>query len=165
MFVQGTRHQFLARARLAGDHDRDVALAQAANGAEAIQVHEELKPDIMIIDLGLPVLSGVEAIRAIRDASPDARILVLSNFEGDEDIHASFDAGASGYILKHNSGEQIVPAIRALTEGKQWIPAEIARQLKARKFVETLTLRERAERLSGSSPMNLASITPPRRRW
>ena len=116
---------------------------QATNGAEAIQVHEELKPDIMIIDLGLPVLSGVEAIRAIRDASPDARILVLSNFEGDEDIHASSDAGASGYILKHNSGEQIVPAIRALTEGKQWIPAEIARQLKARKFVETLTLRER----------------------
>lgn len=116
---------------------------QAANGAEAIQVHEELKPDIMIIDLGLPVLSGVEAIRAIRDASPDARILVLSNFEGDEDIHASFEAGASGYILKHRSGEQIVPAIRALMEGKQWIPEEIARQLKARKFVETLTLRER----------------------
>lgn len=116
---------------------------QAANGAEAIQVHEELKPDIMIIDLGLPVLSGVEAIRAIRDATPDARILVLSNFEGDEDIHASFEAGASGYILKHRSGEQIVPAIRALMEGKQWIPEEIARQLKARKFVETLTLRER----------------------
>ena len=116
---------------------------QAANGAEAIQVHEELKPDIMIIDLGLPVLSGVEAIRAIRAATPDARILVLSNFEGDEDIHASFEAGASGYILKHRSGEQIVPAIRALMEGKQWIPEEIARQLKARKFVETLTLRER----------------------
>jgi len=116
---------------------------QAANGAEAIQVHEELKPDIMIIDLGLPVLSGVEAIRAIRAATPDARILVLSNFEGDEDIHASFEAGASGYILKHRSGEQIVPAIRALMEAKQWIPAEIARQLKARKFVETLTLRER----------------------
>lgn len=116
---------------------------QAANGAEAIKVHEELKPDIMIIDLGLPVLSGVEAIRAIRDATPDARILVLSNFEGDEDIHASFEAGASGYILKHRSGEQIVPAIRALMEGKQWIPEEIARQLKARKFVETLTLRER----------------------
>lgn len=116
---------------------------QAANGAEAIQVHEELKPDIMIIDLGLPVLSGVEAIRAIRDATPDARILVLSNFEGDEDIHASFEAGASGYILKHRSGEQIVPAIRALMGGKKWIPEEIARQLKARKFVETLTLRER----------------------
>jgi two-component system NarL family response regulator len=116
---------------------------QAANGAEAIQVHEKLKPDIMIIDLGLPVLSGVEAIRAIRAATPDARILVLSNFEGDEDIHASFEAGASGYILKHRSGEQIVPAIRALMEAKQWIPAEIARQLKARKFVETLTLRER----------------------
>ena len=116
---------------------------QAANGAEAIQIHAELKPDIMIIDLGLPVLSGVEAIRAIRDATPDARILVLSNFEGDEDIHASFEAGASGYILKHRSGEQIVPAIRALMEGKQWIPEEIARQLKARKFVETLTLRER----------------------
>lgn len=116
---------------------------QAANGAEAIQVHEELQPDIMIIDLGLPVLSGVEAIRAIHEVSPDARILVLSNFQGDEDIHASFEAGASGYILKHNSGEQIVPAIRALMEGKQWIPAEITRQLKTRKFVETLTLRER----------------------
>ncbi len=116
---------------------------QAANGAEAIQAHEELQPDIMIIDLGLPVLSGVEAIRAIRAATPDARILVLSNFEGDEDIHASFEAGASGYILKHRSGEQIVPAIRALMEGKQWIPEEIARQLKARKFVETLTVRER----------------------
>lgn len=116
---------------------------QAANGAEAIQIYAELKPDIMIIDLGLPVLSGVEAISAIRDATPDARILVLSNFEGDEDIHASFEAGASGYILKHRSGEQIVPAIRALMEGKKWIPAEIAQQLKTRKFVETLTLRER----------------------
>ena len=116
---------------------------QATNGAEAIEVHRELKPDVIIIDLGLPVLSGVEAIRAIHKSTPEARILVLSNFEGDEDIHNSFAAGASGYILKHRSGEQIVPAIRALMEGKGWIPAEIAQQLQVRKFAETLTLRER----------------------
>ncbi|PAW74862.1 MAG: hypothetical protein B9S38_02850 [Verrucomicrobiia bacterium Tous-C4TDCM] len=120
-----------------------VFAGQATNGAEAIEVHRELKPDVIIIDLGLPVLSGVEAIRAIHKSTPEARILVLSNFEGDEDIHNSFAAGASGYILKHRSGEQIVPAIRALMEGKGWIPAEIAQQLQVRKFSETLTLRER----------------------
>lgn len=120
-----------------------VFAGQATNGAEAIEVHRELKPDVIIIDLGLPVLSGVEAIRAIHKSTPEARILVLSNFEGDEDIHNSFAAGASGYILKHRSGEQIVPAIRALMEGKGWIPAEIAQQLQVRKFAETLTLRER----------------------
>ena len=116
-----------------------VFAGQATNGAEAIEVHRELKPDVIIIDLGLPVLSGVEAIRAIHKSTPEARILVLSNFEGDEDIHNSFAAGASGYILKHRSGEQIVPAIRALMEGKGWIPAEIAQQLQVRKFSETLT--------------------------
>lgn len=120
-----------------------VFAGQAANGAEAIDVYRELRPDIIIIDLGLPILSGVEAIQAIHQSSPEARILVLSNFEGDEDIHNSFAAGASGYILKHRSGEQIVPAIRALMEGKQWIPPEIARQLQAHKCAETLTLRER----------------------
>ena len=124
-------------------HADFVFAGQATNGAEAIEVHRELKPDVIIIDLGLPVLSGVEAIRAIHKSTPEARILVLSNFEGDEDIHNSFAAGASGYILKHRSGEQIVPAIRALMEGKGWIPAEIAQQLQVRKFSETLTLRER----------------------
>ncbi len=114
---------------------------EAANGAEAEERYRDLEPDVTVMDLRMPVRGGVETIRAIREIDPRARILVLSNFEGDEDIHAAIEAGAMGYLLKHSSGDQIVPAIRALMDGRTWIPPEVARQLRERG--EILTPRER----------------------
>ena len=116
---------------------------EAANGHEAAAAHATLLPDVTIMDLRMPVCGGVEAIRKIRAASPAARILVLSNFEGDEDIHAALSAGAMGYLLKHSSGDQIIPAIRSLMLGKRWIPQEVAEHLASRERGEILSDRER----------------------
>lgn len=122
----------------------DLAVAgEAANGQEAVDAHSRLDPDVTIMDSRMPVCGGVEAIRRIRIKHPQARILVLSNFEGDEDIHAALSAGAMGYLLKHSSGDQIVPAIRALMKGNQWIPPEVAGHLAARGRGEILSARER----------------------
>lgn len=118
-------------------------VGEAANGLEAVRAHATLRPDVTIMDLRMPVCGGVEAIRRIRAADPTARILVLSNFEGDEDIHAALSAGAMGYLLKHSSGDQITPAIRSLMQGKPWIPREVADNLASRKRGEVLSERER----------------------
>jgi len=118
-------------------------VGEAANGMEAAIAHAELQPDVTIMDLRMPVCGGVEAIRKIKAATPKARILVMSNFEGDEDIHAALSAGAMGYLLKHSSGDQVTPAIRALMLGKQWIPAEVASLLASRERGEVLSERER----------------------
>jgi DNA-binding NarL/FixJ family response regulator len=118
-------------------------VGEAANGNEAVTMHSRLHPDVTIMDLRMPVCGGVEAIRKIRAADPAARILVLSNFEGDEDIHAALSAGAMGYLLKHSSGDQIIPAIRSLMLGKAWIPREVADHLASRERGEILSERER----------------------
>ena len=118
-------------------------VGEAANGNEAVTAHARLHPDVTIMDLRMPVCGGVEAIRKIRAASPAARILVLSNFEGDEDIHAALSAGAMGYLLKHSSGDQVTPAIRSLMLGKRWIPQEVAAHLASRERGEVLSDRER----------------------
>ena len=118
-------------------------VGEAANGHEAATAHAKLRPDVTIMDLRMPVCGGVEAIRKIRAVDPEARILVLSNFEGDEDIHAALSAGAMGYLLKHSSGDQVTPAIRALMAGKRWIPREVAVHLASRERGEVLSERER----------------------
>lgn len=118
-------------------------IGESSNGLEAVEAYDRLQPDVTIMDLRMPVLGGVEAIATIRQKHPAARILVLSNFEGDEDIHAALEAGAMGYLLKHSSGNQIVPAIHALMAGGPWIPAEVAAQLTHRERGEILSVRER----------------------
>lgn len=118
-------------------------IAEATNGAEGVERYEELHPHVTIMDLRMPVLGGVEATRRIRAKSPAAKILVLTSFEGDEDVHAAFEAGASGYLLKHSSGDQIVPAIHALMKGGTWLPPEVAGSLATRRRGEVLSVRER----------------------
>jgi two-component system NarL family response regulator len=120
-----------------------IVIAEAVNGAEGVEMYERLQPHVVIMDLRMPVMGGVEAIRAIRAKSPGARILVLTSFEGDEDIHAAFDAGASGYLLKHSSGDQVVPAVHALMKDQTWIPPEVESHLAARQRGEILSPRER----------------------
>lgn len=117
--------------------------AEAVNGQEAIEAYERLRPDVTVMDLRMPLLGGLEAIIAIRSKYPQARILVLSNFDGDEDIHGALEAGAMGYLLKHSSGDQLIPAIHALMDDQRWIPEEVAARLSNREQSETLTARER----------------------
>jgi DNA-binding NarL/FixJ family response regulator len=120
-----------------------IVIAEAVNGEEGVEMYERLQPHVVIIDLRMPVMGGVEATRAICAVSPEARILVLTSFEGDEDIHAAFDAGASGYLLKHSSGDQVVPAVHALMRGETWVPPEVESRLAARQRGEILSPRER----------------------
>ena len=120
-----------------------VVIAEASHGAEGVTMHQLLNPDVTIIDLRMPVMGGVEATALIRKEAPDAKILVLTSFDGDEDIHAAFEAGASGYLLKHSSGDQVIPAVRALMQGGTWIPPEVGEHLAARQRGEVLSGREK----------------------
>lgn len=137
---------FVVRAGLRDilQHEPDLlVVGEATNGREALEAYSRLLPDVTVLDLRMPVCGGVEAIRLIRAKHPEARILVLSSFDGDEDIHSALSAGAMGYLLKHSSGDQITPAVRALLKGKRWIPLEIASHLASRERSEILSERER----------------------
>ncbi|HSY19233.1 MAG TPA: response regulator transcription factor [Candidatus Acidoferrales bacterium] len=117
-------------------------VAEAANGTQAIELFNRHKPDLVLLDSRMPLRDGVQAAREIRNQNPAARILMLTAFDGDEDIHKALDAGAKGYVLKSSTGEQLVPALRAVAAGDSWIPKEVAARLAKRKEFEPLTPRE-----------------------
>lgn len=117
-------------------------VGEAGDGHEAIRLFQELRPDLVVMDMRLPGLEGPEAARAIREIDPAARILMLSAFEGDADIHTALEAGASGYVLKSVTGEELIPAINAVAAGRRWVPQEIASRLRSRNTYEELTARE-----------------------
>lgn len=117
-------------------------VGEAADGAEALVQFDALQPDLTLMDLRLPDKTGHEVMREIRQRNPQARILMLSAFEGDVDIHTALEAGAAGYVLKSVTGEELIPAIHAVAGGRRWIPHEVATRLKQRSSFEDLTLRE-----------------------
>jgi len=117
-------------------------VAEAANGTQAIELFDKHKPDLLLLDSRMPVKSGIEAAREIRNRQASARILMLTAFDGDEDIHKALTAGARGYVLKSSTGEQLIPALRAVVAGEQWIPKDVAERLAKRKEFEPLTPRE-----------------------
>ncbi len=117
-------------------------VAQGTNGQEAIDLYNEYKPDVMLIDLRMPVLSGVEAISAIRKTSPGARMIVLTTYDGDEDIYRSLQAGAQGYLLKDVFFEDLETAIRRVHSGSKQIPEKVAVRLAERLSGLELTGRE-----------------------
>ncbi len=117
-------------------------IGEAGDGAEAIRQFEILRPDLVVMDLRLPGQSGHEVTRHIRRMDPEARILMLSAFEGDTDIYVALEAGARGYVLKSVTAEELIPAIHAVAAGRRWIPQEIATRLRARNSYEDLTARE-----------------------
>jgi DNA-binding NarL/FixJ family response regulator len=119
-------------------------VAEAANGIQAIELFSQHKPDLALLDSRMPHKSGVQAAKEIRDQHADARILMLTAFDGDEDIHKALAAGAEGYVLKGSTGEQLVPALRAVAAGQRWIPPEVADRLVRREKFEPLTPRELA---------------------
>jgi DNA-binding NarL/FixJ family response regulator len=116
--------------------------AEATNGAEAVQKFREHQPDVTLMDLRLPDVSGIDALIAIRSEFPDARIVMLTTFEGDVEIHRSLEAGARGYLLKSMPPKDLVEAIRQVNSGKKRIPPELAAQLAEHLGDEALTERE-----------------------
>jgi DNA-binding NarL/FixJ family response regulator len=120
-----------------------VMVAQASNGREAIQQFRDQQPDVTLMDLRLPDISGIDAMIAIRQESPDARVVMLTTFEGDVEIQRALAAGARGYILKNMPPRELVGVIRQVYAGKKRIPVEIAAQLAEHLSDEPLTERER----------------------
>jgi DNA-binding NarL/FixJ family response regulator len=120
-----------------------VMVAQASNGREAIQQFRDQQPDVTLMDLRLPDISGIDAMIAIRQESPDARVVMLTTFEGDVEIQRALAAGARGYLLKNMPPRELVGVIRQVYAGKKRIPVEIAAQLAEHVSDEPLTARER----------------------
>jgi DNA-binding NarL/FixJ family response regulator len=117
-------------------------VAEAADGGEALALFAKHRPDLALLDLRMPVKSGIQAITEIRNQFPAARILVLSAFDGDEDIYRALHAGAQGYVLKNSTADKLVPALRAVAAGQNWIPRDVAEHLTSRKTNQELTVRE-----------------------
>jgi DNA-binding NarL/FixJ family response regulator len=114
----------------------------ASNGLEGLELFRKHQPDITLMDLRMPVMNGVEATRAIRKDFPLARIIVLTTYDGDEDIYRALQAGARGYILKDMFGEELMAAIRAVRAGRTHIPKVVADRLAERMAGPNLTTRE-----------------------
>ncbi|HTZ48423.1 MAG TPA: response regulator transcription factor [Verrucomicrobiae bacterium] len=117
-------------------------LAQASNAQEALQEFRTKKPDVTLMDLRLPGQSGIDAIVAIRSEFPEARIIMLTTFEGDVEIQRALEAGARGYLLKSMPPKELLEVIRQVHAGKKRIPAQIAAQLAEHLSDEALTARE-----------------------
>jgi len=117
-------------------------VAQATSGSEAIQKFREHQPDVTLMDLKLPDMNGIDTIIAIRTEFPEARIIMLTTFEGDVDIQRALQAGARGYLLKSMPPKDLVAVIRQVHAGKKRIPSEVAARLADHLGEEDLTPRE-----------------------
>jgi DNA-binding NarL/FixJ family response regulator len=117
-------------------------IAQAATGREAIEQFRRHRPDVTLMDLQMPNMSGIEAMIGIRSEFPNARILVLTTYTGDVQMMRAFRAGARGYLLKGNVHTDLLDAIRAVHAGRKRIPPEIATELAGHAGEEELTARE-----------------------
>lgn len=125
----------MARAGLA-------VVAQAADGLEAIAAFDAHRPDVTLMDLRMPGMGGVEAITRIRERHLTARIIVLTTFDGDEDIYSGLRAGAKSYLLKDASPDDLVQCIRDVHRGRPFLPSYIAGKLAERLHGDSLTPRE-----------------------
>ena len=125
------------------NYQADMSLAgTASNGREAIEAFRALRPDITLMDLRLPDLSGLDVMIAIRSEFPDARVIVLTTFEGDMDVQRALKAGARGYLLKSMPSQQMLHMIRQVHSGKKCVPGEIAVRLAEHLGDEALSQRE-----------------------
>ena len=117
-------------------------VAQAANGREAIETFRQHRPDVTLMDLRMPDMSGIKAIAAIREEFPSARIIVLTTYAGDVQAVEALKAGASGYLLKSMLRKELLQTIRAIHAGKRHVPAEIAMEIAEHSVEDALTERE-----------------------
>ncbi len=118
-------------------------VAQAGSGEEAVELYEQYLPDITLMDLRLPGMSGVDAIRAIMAHHRNAKFVVLTTYEGDEDIHQALEAGARSYIIKGMPHDALVGALRRVHGGGRFLPPPVSRALSSRTPNSDLSSRER----------------------
>jgi DNA-binding NarL/FixJ family response regulator len=128
-------------AALIGAYGDMCLIAEAVNGSEAVEKFRQNRPDVTLMDLSMPVMGGVEAISLITAEFPDARIIALTTWDGDADIHHALDAGARGYLLKDVVSEEVADAIRLVHAGRRSIPSEVAQRLA--EFTPRIDLTER----------------------
>ncbi|HXN47877.1 MAG TPA: response regulator transcription factor [Bryobacteraceae bacterium] len=133
----------LGVAAIISDQPDMAVVAQAGTGEQAVELFRLHKPHVTLMDLRLPGMSGVDAIRAIRRESPRARFVVLTTYEGDEDVHQALEAGAQGYLVKGMSPEALVDALRRVHAGHRVLPPPVARRLESRTPNSDLSARER----------------------
>jgi len=119
-----------------------VLVAQASNAQEAVEKFRKQLPDVTLMDLRLPDKSGIDAMKAIRTEFPEARVIILTTFEGDVEIQRALEAGARGYLLKNMPPKDLVEVIRQVHAGKKRIPPQLAAQLAEHLTDEELTGRE-----------------------
>jgi DNA-binding NarL/FixJ family response regulator len=135
-------------------------VAQAGSGEDAVTLFFKHRPDVTLMDLRLPGMSGVDSIRAIREAHPLARFVVLTTYEGDADIHRALEAGAQGYVIKGMPYQTLVEALQRVHKGGRFLPPPIARALASRMPDSELSAREQevlSLLASGKSNKEIAS--------
>jgi two-component system NarL family response regulator len=118
-------------------------VGEAGDGHQALALFQEKQPDVTVVDLRMPRMDGVQLAAALCAQAADARILVLTNYVGDEDIFQALKAGARGYLTKESSGEELLSAIRALHGGERFLPPSIVERISQRRGQQELTRRER----------------------
>ncbi|HWL07607.1 MAG TPA: response regulator transcription factor [Planctomicrobium sp.] len=125
------------------NNEPDIALvAEAENGLEAIQRYRDLQPDVLLLDLRMPVLDGISAVKQIREEFPDARIIALTSFDGDQEIYRALEAGIRGYLLKESVHSEILDAIRKVHAGGTLVSEEAMQRLTEYFPKSALTRRE-----------------------
>jgi len=129
-------------AAMIGTEPDMTVVAQARSGEEAIELFRRVRPDVTLMDLRMPGMGGVEAIRALRREFPDSRLIVLTTYDGDGDIYRALEAGAQAYLLKDMLCDEILAAIRAVHAGQRRIPAAVGTRLAERMTGLDLSERE-----------------------
>ena len=117
-------------------------VAEAANGREAVEKFVELRPDISLLDLRMPVMDGIEAAMSIYEHASVARLVIVTSYESEEDIYRALQAGAQGYVLKDAPVEDLINCIYTVLDGKTWIPPVVGAKLAKRVTERSLTTRE-----------------------
>ena len=117
-------------------------LGQASTGQQALELYQRLRPDVVLMDLNMPEMNGVQAIEHICAFDADARIVILTTYQGEENVHRGLRAGARGYLLKASGFNQLTECIGSVAAGKQYLPAELAAQLAERIDANRLSKRE-----------------------
>jgi two-component system, NarL family, response regulator len=129
-------------AAILGRREEFVVVAEVGDGEAAVEAWVNVKPDIALLDLRMPKMEGVEAIKRICEIDASAKLIILTTYDGDEDIYQGLRAGAKGYLLKDMPREQIIDAIHAVIAGRTYIPSQVGEKLASRINVDMLTDKE-----------------------
>lgn len=141
------------------EDDMDL-IAEADNGTEGIRLAKELNPDVILMDIGLPDITGIEATQKIKEYNENLKVLIFTSREDENDVFAALGAGADGYIMKGATPQQLTSAIRAIKEGTAWLDPAIAKMVLSsisRQPIQNQTINNTNP--NGSSPKNIYGLT------